>query len=170
MEYLEGGELLNYLQEKKKLNEEEALIYFQQIINAIDYCHSQKVIHRDLKLENIMRVKTDSTEIKIVDFGIAGLFAGNKSEITKAGSLSYMAPEVLSRKNVNASPAIDIWSVGCILYCLVFGHLPFQDKNESKLIDKIIQQDLDFPKSIKISNELIDLMNQMLNKNPEKYF
>lgn len=72
-----------------------------------------------------MRVSHDSNEIKIVDFGIAGLFAGRKSEITKAGSLLYMAPEVLSRKNVIASPAMDIWSVGCILFSLVVGSLPF---------------------------------------------
>ncbi len=78
-----------------------------------------------MKLENIMMVDRNGLTIKIVDFGIAGLFAGRKSEITRAGSLMYMAPEVLSRKNLAASPAIDIWSVGCILYSLVIGNLPF---------------------------------------------
>ena len=72
MEYLEGGELLEYVLEKKFLLEEEAKIYFQQIILAIDYCHRQKIIHRDLKLENVLKVSKNCTKVKIVDFGIAG--------------------------------------------------------------------------------------------------
>lgn len=72
-----------------------------------------------------MKVDNVTNDIKIVDFGIAGLFAGWKSEITKAGSLYYLAPEVLSWKNMIASPMMDIWSVGCILFALVVGNLPF---------------------------------------------
>lgn len=94
MEYLEGGELLEYLKEEKKLSEIVARNIFQQIISAIDYCHKQKIIHRDLKLENILRVNREGTEIKIVDFGIAGLFAGWKSEVTKAGSTYFLSPEI----------------------------------------------------------------------------
>lgn len=168
MEHLEGGELLKYLEEKKQLNEEDSLNIFKQIISAIDYCHRQKIIHRDLKLENIMKVNNDSLTIKIVDFGIAGLFAGRKSEVTRAGSLFYMAPEVLSRKNLIASPAMDIWSVGCILYALVVGNLPFSDKSESGLVKKIIDQEVEFPKNCKLSPEVTDLIEQMLNKNHEK--
>lgn len=168
MEYLEGGELLRYLEEKKRLSETEAHEIFRQIISAIDYCHRQKIIHRDLKLENIMKVDQNSLNIKIVDFGIAGLFAGRKSEVTRAGSLFYMAPEVLSKKNLIASPAMDIWSVGCILYALVIGNLPFQDKSEMVLARKIIESDVEIPKALKLSPELTDLIDQMLHKNPER--
>lgn len=115
-----------------------------------------------------MRVNKTTNEIKIVDFGIAGLFAGKKSEVTRAGSLLYMAPEVLSRKNMIASPGMDIWSVGCILYALVVGNLPFQDKNDDKLIKKIIEGEIQYPKGIKLSPEVSDLIENMLHKNPEK--
>lgn len=158
MEYLEGGELLKFLEEKGKLTEAESYEVFKQIVSAIDYCHKQKIIHRDLKLENIMKVDKESLAIKIVDFGIAGLFAGRKSEVTRAGSLMYMSPEVLSKKNLAASPAIDIWSVGCILYALIIGHLPFQDKTEQGLVKKIIEKDVEFPKGSKISPEASDLI------------
>jgi serine/threonine protein kinase len=168
MEYLEGGELLRFLEEKKRLSETEAHEIFRQIISAIDYCHRQKIIHRDLKLENIMKVDQNSLNIKIVDFGIAGLFAGRKSEVTRAGSLFYMAPEVLSKKNLIASPAMDIWSVGCILYALVVGTLPFQDKSEINLAKKIIESDVEIPKALKLSPELTDLIEQMLHKNAER--
>ena len=79
-----------------------------------------------------------------------------------------MAPEVLSRKNIIASPAMDIWAVGCILYALVIGNLPFNDKTETGLIKRIIEQELEFPKNSKLSPEVIDLIESMLNKNHEK--
>ena len=168
MEHLEGGELLQFLEEKKQLTEDDALAIFKQIISAIDYCHRQKIIHRDLKLENIMKVDNESLTIKIVDFGIAGLFAGRKSEITRAGSLLYMPPEVLSRKNLIAAPSMDIWAVGCILHALVVGNLPFNDKSESGLVRKIVEQEIEFPKTAKLSAEVMDLVELMLNKNHEK--
>lgn len=69
-----------------------------------------------------MKVSHSCNKIKIVDFGIAGLCAGRKSEITKAGSLNYMAPEVFKKKDVGASPGLDIWAIGCILYAMVVGN------------------------------------------------
>ena len=168
MEYLEGGELLNFLQNNTKLDEIQAREIFKQIISAIDYCHKHKIIHRDLKLENILRVNNDSLEIKIVDFGIAGLFSGRKSEVTKAGSINYLAPEIVSRKNLSASPALDIWAIGCILYSLLVGNLPFYDPSEKIVSKKIIETEVDFPKNSKLSPEVMDLIKKMLNKNPEK--
>lgn len=128
MEYLEGGELEGYLKNKGRLDEDEAREIFNQVISAIAYCHNQKIIHRDLKLENILKIDHHSNKIKIVDFGIAGLYAGRKSEVTKAGSIFYLPPEIFENKNVNASPSLDIWSIGIILYQLVVGKLPFEDK------------------------------------------
>ena len=139
MEYLSGkkltvgGELANYIKKGKPINEKDALEIFDQILRAIEYCHNSKIIHRDLKLENIMKVSENSNQIKIVDFGIAGLFAGLKSEITKAGSINYLSPEVISGKNLNASPAMDIWAMGCILYALLVGELPFDDPHNKEV-------------------------------------
>lgn len=105
----------------------------------MDYCHKQKIIHRDLKLENILKVNNDTNEIKIVDFGISGLFSGRNSDITKAGSVMYLPPEIFKYKNVSASPSLDIWACGCILYAMVVGKLPFKGKNEYQIIKKILE-------------------------------
>ena len=134
MEYLGGGELKNYIKHGQPLSEPDALEIFTQILRAIEYCHNSKIIHRDLKLENIMKVSEKSNQIKIVDFGIAGLFAGLKSEITKAGSINYLSPEVVTGKNLNASPAMDIWAMGCILYAMLIGELPFDDPHHKEVV------------------------------------
>jgi serine/threonine protein kinase len=170
MEYLEGGELLEYVAQKGNLCEEEARDYFSQIILAMAYCHSQKIIHRDLKLENILKVSNNCTKIKIVDFGIAGLCAGRKSEITKAGSLNYMAPEVFKRREVGASPQLDVWAIGCILYAMVIGNLPFVGKNDAELKKKICDEPVTWPADCTVSAGLKDLVIRILVKNPEKRY
>lgn len=95
MEYLEGGELTNYIIERERLTEDDAREFFIQIAETVHYCHRNKLIHRDLKLENIVLEKSDSKVIKLIDFGIA---QGNNTidiESIDVGSLKYMAPEVL---------------------------------------------------------------------------
>lgn len=96
MEYLQGGDLVDYLQEKGKLSEEEAKVIFKQIADAIRYCHEKRLIHRDLKLENILLTSKHEKQIKIIDFGIATVALDFVMDKIDIGSLSYMAPEVLS--------------------------------------------------------------------------
>lgn len=125
-----------------------------------------------MKLENIMKVSHNCDKVKIVDFGIAGLCAGRKSEITKAGSLNYMAPEVFKDKNVGASPALDIWALGCMLFAMVMGNLPFVGKTDSELKKNIMDIPVEWPNEkdtdIKVSAAFKDLVNKILTKNPEK--
>lgn len=92
MEYLEGGELLEYVQKEGKLDEESAKLFFKQIVKAMNYCHSNGLIHRDLKLENMLLVNKEKKDIKIIDFGIAGVIKSLTWEDLDAGSLTYMAP------------------------------------------------------------------------------
>ena len=125
MEYAEGGELMQYVEEKKGLGELETRTLFKQMISAIDACHMQGIIHRDLKLENVLFETKAMSRIKIVDFGIAGRCKGNNIEKTDAGTVRYMAPEVLEGSDTKANPAIDLWSLGCMLYCMVFYKFPF---------------------------------------------
>ncbi len=96
MEYASGGELLEFVEthEGGFLKEREARNIFIQIVNAILYCHNRNIIHRDLKLENVLLKRKDDLQIKIVDFGIAGVCAANKKDKNDAGSLAYMPPEV----------------------------------------------------------------------------
>ena len=99
----------------------------------MSYCHKYHIVHRDLKPENIIFESPESYRIKVVDFGISGLSMGTNKEKSCAGSLKYMAPEILSYKNNEPDPAIDIWSMGCILYTLVTGNSPFRDKDKTKI-------------------------------------
>lgn len=126
MEYCRGGELKKYLKENGALPEEEVLSISLQMSEAIRYCHNSKIIHRDLKPENILFADSFHSCLKVVDFGIAGMFnIGSEGEKSNAGSLLYIAPEVLSGKDIQASPSLDIWSMGCIIYYLLTGAHPF---------------------------------------------
>lgn len=129
MEYADGGELINYVEEKKGLTEIECRALFKQLISAIDVCHSQGIVHRDLKLENVLFESKARSRIKVVDFGIAGRCTPSVTDKTDAGTLRYMAPEVLNGTDTKAKPAIDIWAIGCMLYCMLFYKFPFNGEN-----------------------------------------
>jgi len=163
MEYLEGGELGAYLQQKGQLTESEVLGIFRQLVDAVHFCHMNKIIHRDLKLENILFESKNSNVIKVVDFGIAGLYSGYKFDVSDAGSLKYMAPEVITGKNRAANPAIDVWSMGCILYTLLHGETPFNG-NKREIIDGIVKGEYRIDPKVKsrVSPECIDLIRGML--------
>ena len=108
MEYCSGGELKKHLEEKFPLAESEVYSLASQIAEAIRYCHNSKVIHRDLKLENILFSDKGKKHLKLVDFGISGIFNGRQGERSNAGSLLYIAPEVLSGADNQANPSLDI--------------------------------------------------------------
>ena len=138
MEYCSGGELSQYLEAKGKLEESEVYNIACQMIEAIRYCHNSKVVHRDLKLENILFSNETRSLIKIVDFGISGIFGpNNKGERSDAGSLLYLAPEVLSGEDNRANPALDVWSLGCILYNLLTASYPFDGQSREEIAKKI---------------------------------
>jgi serine/threonine protein kinase len=110
------------LNKKGKLSEEEARFLFKQLIHAVSYCHSKGLIHRDLKLENILFSNDECNEIRVIDFGLCGISNVDRSQ---SGTLAYMPPEVLSGYNTDALPSVDIWSMGCILCELITGRNPF---------------------------------------------
>jgi serine/threonine protein kinase len=95
MEYASGGEVFKYVEEKGRLDELESRRIIQQIVSAMSYCHTRGIVHRDLKLENVLFKTKGDLLIKIVDFGIAGVCAGSKKDKVDAGSLAYMPPEVI---------------------------------------------------------------------------
>jgi len=109
------------------------------------YCHSRGVVHRDLKLENVMfknRIE-DDFNIKVIDFGIAGMSADK----VDAGTLAYMAPECLDRVAADTTPAIDVWAIGIMFYTMLFGSLPFLHDNEKELVRQIRNDNLRFSKN-----------------------
>ena len=168
MEYASGGELKEYISSRTRLSELEARKIFLQILSAINHCHSLNVIHRDLKPENILFLNTKHQKIKIVDFGIAGLMQNDKPEKSRAGSLKFMAPEVLSRENIEARPSIDIWSMGCVLFDMICGELPFNGRTSGEIINKIKKGEFQFPQDSEVSYYCRKLIRSMLNVNYRK--
>ncbi|CAD8191869.1 unnamed protein product [Paramecium pentaurelia] len=163
MEFLQGGDLVEYLQEKGGLSEQEARIIFRQIAEAIRYCHDKRLIHRDLKLENILLTSKIEKIIKIIDFGIATVSTNFTIDKVDRGSLSYMPPELMSGQAIEIKPSIDIWALGVILYALVCGNLPFTSKNDEQTIDNILKCNYSFPPSLTLTKEYKDLIINMLN-------
>lgn len=135
LELVTGGELFDKIAYHGKLCENEARKYFQQLIDAIDYCHSKGVYHRDLKPENLL---LDSRgNLKVSDFGLSTLSQNGVGLLhTTCGTPNYVAPEVLGSNGYDGSAA-DIWSCGVILYVLMAGYLPFEENDLPSLYEKI---------------------------------
>ncbi|XP_010550030.1 PREDICTED: SNF1-related protein kinase catalytic subunit alpha KIN10 isoform X2 [Tarenaya hassleriana] len=134
MEYVNSGELFDYIVEKGRLQEDEARNFFQQIISGVEYCHRNMVVHRDLKPENLLL--DSKCNVKIADFGLSNIMRDGHFLKTSCGSPNYAAPEVISGK-LYAGPEVDVWSCGVILYALLCGTLPFDDENIPNLFKKI---------------------------------
>ena len=163
MEYVKGKELLTYINEKNKLNENESCYYFQQIISGIEYLEKLKIVHRDIKLENI--IIEDNKNIKILDFGLSNFYQKNNILYSSCGSLCYASPEMVEGKKYSGS-CVDIWSSGIVLFAMLCGYLPFTDSNEQKLFKKIVEGKLYFPYFL--SEQAKDLLNKILTKDPLK--
>lgn len=161
MEYCFKGELFHYICSKKKLNEEECAFMFYQIINAVDYLHKNNISHRDIKPENILLQSNGL--LKLIDFGLSNYF--DKSELLKTacGSPCYAPPEMIKNKTYNAK-AVDIWSIGIVLYAMLCGKLPFEDKNSQKLFQKIQKEPPTFPPNL--SKNAKQALHKMLIKEP----
>ncbi|CAK89508.1 unnamed protein product (macronuclear) [Paramecium tetraurelia] len=163
MEFLQGGDLVEYIQEKGGLSEEEARVIFRQIAEAIRYCHDKRLIHRDLKLENVLLTSKVEKMIKIIDFGIATVSTNFTIDKVDRGSLSYMPPEVVGGQATEIRPAIDIWALGVILYALVCANLPFTSRSDEQTIDNILKCNYTFPSHLILSKEYKELVANMLN-------
>ena len=163
MEYCEGGELFNYIVKKENLSEEESSFFFYQILNGLEYIHSKGIIHRDLKPENLLLTKNN--KLKIIDFGLSNYFDGKNLLQTPCGSPCYASPEMVSGENYNGFFS-DIWALGIILFAMTCGYLPFEDKDNDVLFEKIINCDFQFPNHL--SPLCRDLISKILNTNPQE--
>ena len=141
-EYVNGGQMLDYIISHGRLKEKQARKFGRQIASALDYCHRNSIVHRDLKIENILISKTG--DIKIIDFGLSNLFSPRSQLKTFCGSLYFAAPELLQARQYTG-PEVDIWSFGIVLYVLVCGKVPFDDQSMPQLHAKIKKGVVDYP-------------------------
>nr|DAD36141.1 TPA_asm: hypothetical protein HUJ06_006781 [Nelumbo nucifera] len=164
LEFVDGGELFDKIVNNGRLKEDEARRYFQQLINAVDYCHSRGVYHRDLKPENLL---LDSYGVlKVSDFGLSALSQQVREDgllHTACGTPNYVAPEVLKDKGYDGTTA-DIWSCGVILFVLMAGYLPFDESNLIALYEKIFRADFTCPSWF--SSSAKKLIKRILDPNP----
>ena len=168
MEYCNGGELFDYIVSKERLSDKESAIFFYQIINGVEYIHSQGFAHRDLKPENILISRKNNKNIlKIIDFGLSHEYDEINGELlkTKCGSPSYAAPELIKGTPYNGFK-IDVWCCGIILYAMLCGYLPFGGENNKALFKKIIECKPEIPEVL--STEAQQLISKILVPNPEK--
>ncbi|AQK57008.1 CBL-interacting protein kinase 14 [Zea mays] len=165
MEYVKGGELFDKIGKSGKLTEAAAHKYFQQLIGAVDYCHSRGVYHRDLKPENLLLDENEN--LKVSDFGLSALSESKGQDgllHTTCGTPAYVAPEVISKTGYDGAKS-DIWSCGVVLFVLVAGYLPFRAPNMMEMYRKI--QNGDFRCPSWFSHKLKKLLYKILDPSPD---
>ncbi|RCH82164.1 hypothetical protein CU098_001417, partial [Rhizopus stolonifer] len=170
-----GGELFDYILAHKYLREKDASRLFAQLMSGVNYMHQKHIVHRDLKLENLLLDK--HRNVLITDFGFANQFSSAVDDLmsTSCGSPCYAAPELVMNQGVYVGPAVDIWSCGVILFAMLCGYLPYDDDpanpdsyNINLLYKYILNTPLTFPDYI--SQEACDLLHLMLVPDPEKRY
>lgn len=163
MEYVRGGELFNKVA-KGKLREEVARKYFQQLVDAVEFCHSRGVYHRDLKPENLLL--DENGDLKISDFGLSALQESRRQDgllHTTCGTPAYVAPEVINKRGYDGAKA-DIWSCGVVLFVLLAGYLPFYDSNLMEMYKKITRAEFKCPNWF--PPEVRKLLSRILDPSP----
>ncbi|CAJ1940697.1 unnamed protein product [Sphenostylis stenocarpa] len=165
LEYVNGGELFETIASKGKRTEGEGRKLFQQLIDGVSYCHSRGVFHRDLKLENVL--VDNKGNLKITDFGLSALPQHLRADgllHTTCGSPNYVAPEVVANRGYDGATS-DVWSCGVLLYVILAGYLPFDDRNMVVLFQKIIKGDVQIPKWLSPGAQ--NIIKRILDPNPE---
>uniref|UniRef100_A0A3Q1BIF8 non-specific serine/threonine protein kinase n=1 Tax=Amphiprion ocellaris TaxID=80972 RepID=A0A3Q1BIF8_AMPOC len=158
-----SGEVFDYLVAHGRMKEKEARAKFRQIVSAVEYCHQKRIVHRDLKAENLL-LDADMN-IKIADFGFSNEFTLGKKLDTFCGSPPYAAPELFQGKKYDG-PEVDVWSLGVILYTLVSGSLPFDGQNLKELRERVLRGKYRIP--FYMSTDCENLLKKLLVLNPGK--
>ena len=163
MEYCENGELFHHIVESQRLDEDEATFFYYQLINGLEYIHSENIVHRDLKPENLLLGRDNI--LKIIDFGLSNFCEIDNFLETPCGSPCYASPEMVCGDKYNGH-MIDIWSTGIIIFAMLCGYLPFEDPDNDILFRKILNCKIKYPEYL--SDIAIDLMKKILVVEPGK--
>lgn len=163
MELCSGGDLLNYVRKRRKLSEDYAKVIYKQILEALHYCHKLNILHRDIKLDNI--ILNSEGIIKVGDFGVSKIVDPKQTMYDQCGTPAYIAPEILKDKGYTGF-GIDVWSSGVVLYAMLYGTVPFRAQSMGDLHDMIVKAKYSLKSDI--SEPARDLIKKVLEPDPRK--
>jgi len=173
MELLSGGELFNRIVDKGCFPEPEAAALFAQIMLSMEYLHSLDIVHRDVKPENILYIANGANDIKLIDFGYAGVWSAEKPLTGLCGTPDYVAPEVLTwydddDKGTPYGKGSDLWSLGVLLYVILSGCSPFSADAEEQLLKQVAEAKYEFYEHEwkDVSDSAKDLIKKLLVVDP----
>lgn len=168
MPFVRGGEMYKVFQSKKRFKENEVIFYAAQMTIAIGYLHMKGIVHRDLKLENIL-IGEDGY-IKIIDYGLAKMLGENQETTSFCGTPEYLAPEMVNQ--TGHDKGVDWWALGILIYEMLIGVTPFFNRNKNMLLSKIKTAKVVFPDrnkyKIEYSDKIVDLICKLLEKDKSK--
>jgi calcium-dependent protein kinase len=165
-EYCQGGDVFGMIQKTEVFNEKIAARILQEVVSAVYYCHTQGIVHRDIKSDNILFLYDSiDSPVKLIDFGISVKYDRNKKLTDKTGSVLYIAPEVIRG---SYDEKCDIWSCGVLLYMMLSGAPPFHGETRKDVLAMILKGTVSFKQNIwsMISPEVQDLIRKLLTMNP----
>jgi len=178
MELMEGGELYEEIIKRSLFSEQEASQILKQIVGALEYLHSLNVVHRDLKLENLLLkekfLPDQPIKVKIADFGLSKLYSGSMMH-TACGTPFYVAPDILMAADDDEAgygPPVDMWAVGVLLYILLSGRLPFSGDEDDELFRNILEAKIVWksPQFDTVSEDAKDLISKLLVVDPDERY
>jgi len=164
MEYVDGGDLFDYISDNCYLTEQKACYFFRQLISVMEYLSELGISHRDIKPENILLDK-EQKNIKVIDFGLSNYCSDRELLQSSCGSPCYASPEMLSGCPYSGITT-DLWSAGIVLYSMLVGALPFDDQELNKLYEQIKLGKFYIPSTLSL--EAIDLLKRILQVDPGK--
>lgn len=164
MPFIQGGDLYLHLKRKKGYNEDEVRFFIAQISEALGFLHSKAIVYQDLKPENVLLKKNGY--VKLADFGASKYLSQTKKYNKYVGTPSYIAPEVLMKKPYDKD--VDWWSMGILMYELLFNKPPFNSRQNKELFRKILTKDIIFPNWKEISKECKNIILMFLDKDSSK--
>jgi serine/threonine protein kinase len=164
MDFSCGGNLFEYLVGQKRIHEGQARRLFQQVVDAIEHCHANKVAHRDIKLENILL--DESNNVKLADFGLSVEMPSDEYLTRPCGSPDYMAPELLHEDCHYKGTEVDVWACGVVLFALLTSHLPFTGDSRQSLFQNIETGACQLPDYL--SDDAKDILAKMLEADVQK--
>jgi calcium/calmodulin-dependent protein kinase I len=168
MELMSGGDLFDRIGKKKSYHEADARDLVIKMLKAMSYCHNHKIAHCDMKPKNLLLMSEDNDSfIKLADFGFAARCNEPKSLTKQCGTPFFVSPEILMRQPYDEQS--DMWSVGCIVFLLLSGNLPFMGRSQKELFRKIVSGKYEFDEAdwCDVSNDAKDLVEKLLVLDPD---